>query len=594
MGCRRPQCFHGYAVTVKKFLGALILLAALLFPSAAHASVDDFSFDSFDGVYELSRDAEGRSVLTVEETLVARFPDFDQNRGIKRAIPESYLGAPLELTDISVTDEEGTERPFESESDGEFTVLTIAVPEGEFVYGVQTYVVSYVAHNVILDDPETGFQEFYWDINGDGWQQTFGSVSAEIRFDPSIAGGFTGQVACYAGDPGSPNSCDALEGAATNVIASHGSLGSYQTLSVAIEFEPGTFTQRDTSYWASGWWPFHAAATLFAIAIFAMNVFRRFTVGRNANGRPTIIAEYGPPANVSLSSAAALVGKAHKVFAANVVNLAVRGVIVVEEFDPPGFSKQAWAVKLVKNPTDADREFVSVLFGGEAKIDDRVTVSTPSESLSQRVFALGRRASAGLVDLNFRRKVPLRGVFIALTMAAMFVTFVTSIGLLADYRGDWIPVVTLMGGFVLGVAGFIVSANKPLTDIGAEARDHIAGLDLYIRVAEADRLRVLQSPEGALRKPVDTTDSRAVLHLYELVLPWAILLGREKEWSRVLEIAYDNESPDWYLGTVPFTAATFGSSLESFASSASASSSGGSDGGGSAGGGGGGGGGGGV
>jgi uncharacterized membrane protein YgcG len=251
-------------------------------------------------------------------------------------------------------------------------------------------------------------------------------------------------------------------------------------------------------------------------------------------------------------------------------------------------------VKLVKNPTDADREFVSVLFGGEAKIDDRVTVSTPSESLSQRVFALGRRASAGLVDLNFRRKVPLRGVFIALTMAAMFVTFVTSIGLLADYRGDWIPVVTLMGGFVLGVAGFIVSANKPLTDIGAEARDHIAGLDLYIRVAEADRLRVLQSPEGALRKPVDTTDSRAVLHLYELVLPWAILLGREKEWSRVLEIAYDNESPDWYLGTVPFTAATFGSSLSSFASSASASSSGGSSGGGSAGGGGGGGGGGGV
>ena len=117
---------------------------------------------------------------------------------------------------------------------------------------------------------------------------------------------------------------------------------------------------------------------------------------------------------------------------------------------------------------------------------------------------------------------------------------------------------------------------------------------MYIRVAESERLRVLQSPEGALRKAVDTSDSRAVLHLYELVLPWAILLGREKAWSRVLEIAYADDAPAWYLGTVPFTASSFSSSLSSFSSAASASSAGGSDGGGSAGGGGGGGGGGGV
>lgn len=127
---------------MKKILGAVLFLVALLSPTAAFASVDDFSFDSFAAVYELSRDSDGRSVLTVEETVVARFPDFDQNRGIQRAIPDTYLGTPLELEIRSVTDESGTERPFEFESDGEFTVVTIAVPEGEYVYGVQTYVVS--------------------------------------------------------------------------------------------------------------------------------------------------------------------------------------------------------------------------------------------------------------------------------------------------------------------------------------------------------------------------------------------------------------------------------------------------------------------
>ncbi len=579
---------------MKKFLGVVVFLVALLFPSAAFASVDDFSFDSFDAIYELSQDADGRSVLTAQETLVARFPDFDQNRGIQRAIPDNYLGTPLELEILSVTDETGADRPFESESDGEFTVLTIAVPEGEFVYGVQTYVVSYVAHNVILDDPASDFQEFYWDINGDGWQQTFGSVSADIRLDPSIAGVFTGQAACYAGDYGNTNPCDVLDAASTQVTAAHGSLGSYQTLSVALQFEPGTFAQRDTSYWASGWWPAHLVTTLLSIVIVALTVVRRFTVGRSATGRPTIIAEYGPPPGVSLYTASALLGKTRAVFAASVVDLAVRGVIVVEEFDPPGFAKRAWAVKLITNPAESDLEFVTALFGGGAKTGDRATVSKPSESLSQRVLALGTRASAALVGQGLRRKPPQRFMFIALSMVAMFASAITSIGLIADYRGGWIPAATLVGGFALGVVGFILSANAPFTETGAEARDHIAGLDLYIRVAEADRLRVLQSPEGALRKPVDTADKRAVLHLYELVLPWAILLGREKEWGKVLEVAYQGDSPTWYDATVPFAASSFTSSLSSFASAASASSAGGSDGGGSAGGGGGGGGGGGV
>ena len=40
---------------------------------------------------------------------------------------------------------------------------------------------------------------------------------------------------------------------------------------------------------------------------------------------------------------------------------------------------------------------------------------------------------------------------------------------------------------------------RPLTEHGREPRDHLEGLRLYIRLAEADRLRVLQSPSGALR-----------------------------------------------------------------------------------------------
>ncbi|MTA25904.1 MAG: DUF2207 domain-containing protein, partial [Actinobacteria bacterium] len=240
---------------MKKLLSLIGALFLLWVPSTASAGVDDFSFDSFDAVYELSRDDNGHSVLRVSEVLVARFPDFDQNRGVRRLIPETYLGNPLELELVSVTDGSGANRPYETESDGEFLIVTIAVPEGEFVRGVQTYEITYVAHNVILNKGPDQPQEFYWDINGDGWPQTFGSVSAEIRFDPSIAGAFTDQAACYAGDTGTTAPCSALETSPTTVTATHGSLGSYQTLTVAAQFAAGTFTPRDNSYWASPWWP---------------------------------------------------------------------------------------------------------------------------------------------------------------------------------------------------------------------------------------------------------------------------------------------------------------------------------------------------
>jgi hypothetical protein len=579
---------------VKKILALIGAFFLLWAPAAASASVDDFSFDSFDAIYELSRDDNGHSVLRVSEVLVARFPDFDQNRGIRRLIPETYLGNPLELELVSVTDGSGVGRPYETESDGQFLIVTIAVPEGEFVRGIQTYEITYRAHNVILDEGPDQPQEFYWDINGDGWSQPFGRVSAEVRFDASIASAFTGQVSCYAGASGDSAPCSELNSTSTGVSAAHDNVGSRQTLTVAAQFAPETFTPRDNSYFASSLWPFHSAAFLAVTALLLVTVTRRFTVGRNAAGRPTIIAEYGPPPGVSLYTVSALLAKPQRVFAASIVDLAVRGVIVIEEFDPPGFGKRAWAVRLTKLPAAPDEEFVTALLGAGAVVGARATGSDPSNSVTQRVVALARRAGTSLVSLGLKRMPPGRGLFGGLVILVTLVNTGVSFGMLNESRGDWIPAFTLLVGFIAGVVSLIVSMHAPLTVEGAEVRDHVAGLDLYIRVAEADRLRVLQSPSGALKKPIDTSNSRTVVHLYELVLPWAILLGREKDWAHVLEIAYSGKSPAWYAGSVSFTASAFSTSLSTLTSAAAASSTAGSGGGGSAGGGGGGGGGGGV
>jgi uncharacterized membrane protein len=100
------------------------------------------------------------------------------------------------------------------------------------------------------------------------------------------------------------------------------------------------------------------------------------------------------------------------------------------------------------------------------------------------------------------------------------------------------------------------------------------------------------------------TDVEMVLRLHEQLLPYSVLFGLEREWSRELASLYAQQGrePDWYSGRSGFNAAYFAASVSSFSSvsstswsgSSSSSSSGGSGGGGSSGGGGGGGGGGGV
>jgi uncharacterized membrane protein YgcG len=147
----------------------------------------------------------------------------------------------------------------------------------------------------------------------------------------------------------------------------------------------------------------------------------------------------------------------------------------------------------------------------------------------------------------------------------------------------------------------MLGTRRPLTEEGALAVEHLKGLREYIRLAEADRLQMLQSVSGAQRV---TSDAGEIVKIYEKLLPYAVIFGLEEEWAGELAKYYDTNPPDWYDGSNvgAFNVGLFAGSIgslsssvsTSFSGSASSSSSGGSGGGGSSGGGGGGGGGGGV
>ena len=150
-----------------------------------------------------------------------------------------------------------------------------------------------------------------------------------------------------------------------------------------------------------------------------------------------------------------------------------------------------------------------------------------------------------------------------------------------------------VSGIILGIFSKFMPAR---TAKGVETREYLAGLKYYMKVAEAERLRILQSPHGKLTDKVDTGDGKALVKLYERVLPYAVLFGIEKDWAKEMAPLYEaaGGSPDWYAGNGAFNAVVFANAMSGFSTAgvASFSAPSSSAGGGSAGGGGGGGGGG--
>jgi hypothetical protein len=102
--------------SIRKSLSVLVAAIALFMPQLASADVNDFSFESFDATYSLSvnEQEQNRPEMQVTETLVALFPEIDQNRGIKRSLPSSSYGDNPGLIEVqSVTDGNGYAREYE-------------------------------------------------------------------------------------------------------------------------------------------------------------------------------------------------------------------------------------------------------------------------------------------------------------------------------------------------------------------------------------------------------------------------------------------------------------------------------------------------
>ena len=591
---------------------ALLVALGISAASPAHADVNDFTFDSMTATYELSRTSSGESQMRVVETLIAQFPETDQNHGIIRAIPMSSHDRPVGLELVGVTDADGIARDFTTnEADG-FLEVTVAAPD--YVHGAQTYVFEYLEHNVIFEPSGGGAaQEFYWDVNGTGWAQPFGSVSASVIIPQELVASLTGDSACYQGAEGTATACTA-NSVATNdagetvLTFNATTLLPYETLTLAVGFAADTFVMPSTDMFTdfSGW-IFCLSVLLFLGALIAGLVLR-LTYWRNHRGRGIIIPEYAADPQMTPLLAANIIGQKRRGIPAALIDAAVRGLVIISPADESGRSKGGFIIERTsKTASDADAAILTGFLGEGVAAGTQVSTLTPDTARYGRLSKLQREVSRHVVSsgLRVQKGAALRGLLIAASIVGAIVMGWSSLQLMVLGLGGALPPLSIGLFWVCVVPGILILRKvTPLTEQGALERDKLLGLRDYIRLAEADRLRVLQSPQGALRKPVAVGNAKTMLSLTEHVLPYAIIFGLAKEWSAVLSHLYEESSMEatWYVGNNPanlflFSAflSDFSSSVsKSWASSGTSSSFGGSSGGGFSGGGGGGGGGGGV
>lgn len=566
----------------------------------ARAGVQDFSITSFTADYYLSRDSGRVSELKVTEKIVAQFPDFDQNHGILRAIPATYQKHGLEVTVTGVKNAHGNKWEYSSYNENDNLVLKIGDAD-KYVKGEQTYIIDYTLRGVIMDTADG--QEFYWDVNGDQWQQPFQRVEATLHLPADIAKNLKAPSRCYTGGFGSQESqCDIYysydqgQGRIINVKTKlQRQLNPGETLSVEFGFTGGTFapytpSAREITRWV---WAGMGIAGLPLVTLFVLlrNYMR---TGRDPKGRGAIVPEYLPPKDVSVLGANAVLteGFSTKAASATIIDLAVRHYLKIYETKEKGMLNGAdYDIELIKSPNDLrpeEKQVVSMLFGAGAAVGGRVSLSSLKTSLATKVAKLDKDTEKRMTDAGYFAKAPSKArlpYFVVATImtVAGFVLFVA-----------YIPVAIglLVSAAMLFIGAFAMPAR---TVKGVELREYLQGLQQYIKLAEAERLKVLQSPRGELTEKIDTGDKTQLIKLYERLLPYAMLFGLEKDWAKAMAPLYDEQRPDWYSGNHAFSAAWFAGSLSNFGTTAgttfsppSSSGSGGGAGGGGGGGGGGG------
>lgn len=548
--------------------------------------------------YAIDVQVNADNTLDVTETIRAHADGIQIRRGIYRDFPtrykDRYGNGVVVGFDVLGLLRDGKPEPWFTEYRDNGVRVNFGNDDFLPVPADYTYTLSYRTNR------QVGFfqdhDELYWNAIGTGWDFWIEHATVNVRLPQPVpvaqmrAEGYTGAQGAQGQDYAA--SLPAPGQARWTLIRP---LSPNEGLTIVLSFPKGIITPASSRQQAvfflkdnrgvmvglGGW-----------LLIFAYLLLRWAQIGRDpAPG--TIIARYEPPAGHSPAQLR-FIGKMNiddRCFTADLVDMAVKGLVRISSEKKP-LLPEKWTLERTPLQADIDlpesqRVLLNALFTGSDVLP--VTPANRSRFMSARLqqFRTLEQACNGRM---FKRNGAPVGWAVLAGIATMAVAFK-----LADGLG--IPILIGLSLVMLVTFitfGFLMPAP---TAEGRKVLDEIAGLKLYLSVAERSDLARLSGPDAP---PV--LDAKR----YEALLPWAIALDVEDAWTRkftdavgVMQAQQASSNLSWYhgasMGSMTHLSSSLGGSFSTSIASASSppgSSSGGGGGGSSGGGGGGGGGGG--
>ncbi len=576
-----------------KKVASLVVFSAIFsllnINSVSALNTEDYYFESMNVDYHLSVGKDNHSVLKVEETLVPVFPDYDQNHGIERNIPLKYDGHKLkfELEEVTLDGETGVIAK-EDESDNHYRMKLGRA--SEYLKGRHVFKIKYTLQDVTHKPKDnSNIQEFYWDVNGVDWRQTFQKVTVTLQIDQKLANKIIDQQACYTGRQGSSaQNCQIKRDGNKYSVTTTQPLSRHENLSLAVAFKSDTFANYKKTFedYFNQILPYLLSGGSFLISIVTIILRMRIKTNKVAKPYP---AQYLPMPDNDIFLESELINSTKRV-AAGLVDLAIKRKIDITERKKEGvlgFKSKEHSIKVIdaKSLTSSERTFLANFL---------VPENGSSYTFAKDDYAVSRKLTS--YNVKQTEKMMTKGYYSSKNNTTKMYAFLNLIGAaLAFFGGVWVSGLT-----TLNTLAAVYNFLTILTKKGAALKTHLLGMKKYIKMSETERLAFAQSVTTAERKALTGEDGQAKIVLYERLLPYAIMFGLEKTWAKELEVLYEqnpNYQPTWYDGASVAGAMAIANSISSFnssisSSSASSSSSSGSSGGGFSGGGGGGGGGG--
>ena len=560
----------------------MLVCPAFIETGAVYAvDTDNFYFSDFTADYYLSKDEKGISHLRVVEELTAEFPEYNQNKGIRREIPFLNQG--------------GTNVTLPELSESKITVLRNGEPEpiwsikrhsdyyavetgtDDYVIGTQVYTLEYEFEKVITDFG--GYQELYWDTNGTGWRQRFASVTARLHFDDDIYDSFTGDSWCYTGAYGENLSKCQITKTYDGVEFTAKNLGPYENLTFDVEIKAGTFVipGPEISY-AAVIMAIVISGICLGVLIYATRKYQKASQKIKEYKGIFTAPEYQPHPDYDLAEITEVyLGKKRDVKVGILLDLIVNKKVELHKKGDKGIDINGrWALVVKDANLEREGRIILELLNGGNPVQKGDVIALKQRIATQKLIDLGEDFDKGvllkvkqdeLVDEKYRignaKSLNVAGVAILSVFWSMFVVFVAF-----ALFGDFLMGLMNISGQVLvwkegaSITSFIIitltvavlawmSERKTIigsfTSKGLKASKYMEGLRLYIEMAEADRMKMLQSVEG-----VDTSPE-GIVKLYEKLLPYAAVFGLEESWMDEMKEfcnAQEIDEPDYLLAGI--------------------------------------------